>query len=158
MIGVCYLMAIRLALQDPRNGNPSAALVGNTLLFLLFARMVLHDHQLAGKPWMITLFKMTYPLYLIHQNIGYVLLTRLDGLLPKYVSLALVVAAMLGLSYVLAMQIDRWITAPLKKAVVRWPSLRDRPVRLAPAAAAAASVVGDGIGGQAMQPSAETVR
>jgi peptidoglycan/LPS O-acetylase OafA/YrhL len=143
LIVVCYLMSIRLALLDPRNGNPSAALVGNTLLFLLFARMVLHDHQIAGKPWIITLFKMTYPLYLIHQNLGYVALSMLNPYLPKYVSLLLVIAAMLLLSYVLAMQIDRWITAPLKQGAERWLGLSERPARLAPAAATSVSIAGE---------------
>jgi peptidoglycan/LPS O-acetylase OafA/YrhL len=165
IIAVCYLMAIRLALADPRNGNPTAALVGNTLLFLLFARMVLHDHRLTGKPWMVTLFKMTYPLYLIHQHVGYVLLTKLDGLVPKYVLLVLVMAMMLLVSYGIAKQIDRWVMPPAKRAADRLLRLAGEPARPQArrtrpevAASATSSVNGDRNGQAAMQPSAETVQ
>jgi peptidoglycan/LPS O-acetylase OafA/YrhL len=116
MVAACYVMAVSLAV-DGRLPNPTAAVVGNTLLFGLFVRLVTHDHSLRGRPWIITLFKMTYPLYLIHQQVGYVLLTRLDGYMPKYLLLAVVVGIMLLASYVIATQIDRWIMPPVAKAV-----------------------------------------
>jgi peptidoglycan/LPS O-acetylase OafA/YrhL len=128
MIAICYVMATRLALLHPRNGNPTAALVGNTLLFLLFARMVLHDHRLPGKPWMIILFKMTYPLFLLHQNIGYVLLSKLNGVMPKYVSLVFVIALMLFASYVLATQIEKRVTPAFQKGADRLLRLVGEPV------------------------------
>ena len=166
LIGACYLMAVKLALADPRNGNPSAALAGNTLLFLLFARMVLHDHRLAGKPWMITLFKMTYPLFLLHQDIGYVVLSKLDGLMPKYLLLLLVITTMLLASYVISTQIDRRVMPVFKKGVDRLldmlgdPGPRQQPRHAqAQDAASAPGKASEEIAGQgAMQTSAETIR
>lgn len=164
LIGVCYVMAVRLALLDPRHGNGAAAVVGNTLLFLLFARMVLHDHRLEGRPWIITLFKMTYPLYLMHQSIGYVVLSRLDGVLPKYVALSLAIALMLLASYLIATQVDNWITTPLKSAADRLLGLPGEPVprklaHHAPAqAAVSAAVNANGAAHPAVSPSAETIQ
>jgi peptidoglycan/LPS O-acetylase OafA/YrhL len=164
IVAVCYLMSVRLAMLDPRHGNATAALVGHTLLFLLFARMVLHDHRLAGKPWMVTLFKMTYPLYLMHQSIGYVLLTRSKGFLPKYVSLLLVIAFMLTASYVIATQIDKWVMPSFKRATDRMLALLgERPAearaRHATAHAAANGKIAPGEGPeQAPLASAEVLR
>jgi peptidoglycan/LPS O-acetylase OafA/YrhL len=126
MVAACYAIAISLAL-DGRLDNPTAAVVGNTLLFALFVRLVTSDHSLRGRPWIFTLFKMTYPLYLIHQQVGYVMMTKLDGYLPKYVLLALVVAFMLLASYVIATQVDRWIMPPVTKAVNRLLHLAGEP-------------------------------
>jgi peptidoglycan/LPS O-acetylase OafA/YrhL len=140
LIVVCYLMAIRLALLDPRHGNIAAAVVGNTLLFLLFARMVLHDHHIEGKPWILTLFKMTYPLYLMHQNIGYVILTKLDGVLPKYAALSVAIALMLVGSYVIATQVDHWVTPPLKNAADHLLRRAGKPPAAAPLRQAPAEV------------------
>jgi peptidoglycan/LPS O-acetylase OafA/YrhL len=163
LIVVCYVMAIRLALLDPRHGNIAAAVVGNTLLFLLFARMVLHDHRLEGRPWILTLFKMTYPLYLMHQNIGYVVLTKLDGVLPKYVALSVAIALMLLGSYVIATQVDNWVTPPLKNAADRLLRAAKKPRVVAPVqhapAEVAVSAAANANGPQTRaQPAAETVQ
>jgi peptidoglycan/LPS O-acetylase OafA/YrhL len=159
-------MAIRLALINPRNGNPTAALVGNTLLFLLFARMVLHDHRLPGKPWMVTLFKMTYPLFLIHQNMGYVILSKLGGVMPKYLSLLFVVATMLFAAYVLATQIEKRVSPVVKRGADRLLSLAGEPLPTlqarhlpVPDMASAQRQASSEIAGQAaMQTSPETSR
>ncbi len=116
MVAACYVTAITLALGGSLSDNPAADVVGNTLLFLLFIRMVTRDHGLPGRPWIITLFKMTYPLYLLHQQIGYVILTKLDGYVPKYLLLVLVVSVMLLASYVIAIQVDKWLMPPVKQA------------------------------------------
>lgn len=116
MVATCYVAAITLALGGSLSDKPLADVVGNTLLFALFTRMVSRGRGLPGRPWMITLFKMTYPLYLLHQQIGYVLLTKLNGYVPKYLSLVLVISAMLLASYIIATQVDRWLMPPVKKA------------------------------------------
>lgn len=165
LIAACYLLAVRVALTDPRNGNPTASLVGHTLLFLLFAHIVSHNHHLVEKPWMITLFKMTYPLFLLHQNVGYVILSRLDGLLPRYLLLLLVVTLMLLTSYVLATQIEKRVTPVLKRGVDRLLDIPGRPApRMQPRHAqaqegSAPSTASGEIAGQpAMQTSAESAQ
>jgi peptidoglycan/LPS O-acetylase OafA/YrhL len=164
VVVACYALSIRLALLDPRNGNPTAALVGNTLLFLLFARMVLHDHRLAGKPWMVILFKMTYPLYLIHQQVGYALFSRLRGFMPKYVLLVVVVSIMLLMSFVIFTQAEKWVAPSVRRASDRLLGLLgevppEPSARRAQAPAAAASKAAVARMGQpAIPPSAETAK
>jgi peptidoglycan/LPS O-acetylase OafA/YrhL len=127
MVAACYAMAIGLALSGSLSENPAADVVGNTLLFALFARIVTHGKGIQGRPWMVTLFKMTYPLYLIHQRVGYVLLSKFDGLIPKYVLLVAVIAIMLLTSLGIATQVDAWVMPPVKKAVNRVLQMAERP-------------------------------
>jgi peptidoglycan/LPS O-acetylase OafA/YrhL len=135
VVVVCYVTAIKLVL-DSQVYHP-AAIVGDTLIFLLFGHIALHDHRLSGKPWMIKLFKMTYPLYLIHQYVGYLLLSKLSGYMPKYLLLVVVVSVMLVASYVIATQVDKWIMPWVKKAADRLLGSAGKPsprpqVELAP--------------------------
>jgi peptidoglycan/LPS O-acetylase OafA/YrhL len=127
MVAACYVVAISRALAGSLSDNPAADVVGNTLLFALFVRMVTKDQGLPGRPWMITLFKMTYPLYLTHQQVGYVLLSKLDGYVPKYLLLVMVIAMMLLASYVITTQVDRWIMPPIVKIVNRLLRLAGEP-------------------------------
>jgi peptidoglycan/LPS O-acetylase OafA/YrhL len=117
LIGVSYVMVVKLAVADPERLNPYVAFAGDTLLFLVFAYMVSGKRRPVEKPWMATLGAITYPLYLIHQNIGYLALSELDGLLPRPVALLLVLTVMVAVSYVLATQIENRFTPPFRRIV-----------------------------------------
>jgi len=58
---------------------------------------------------------MTYPLYLIHEYIGWTVLGALDGALPEAVTLVGLVAAMLGAAWL----IHRYVERPLASAIRR---------------------------------------
>jgi peptidoglycan/LPS O-acetylase OafA/YrhL len=116
---VSYLMAMRTELQFMEHGNPY--IVGGliTLFFLVFAAISLDWTPSVKAPWMISIGLLTYPLYLIHQNIGYLLLSELHGMLPRLWSLLAVVIIMLIGSYLIATQVERRLSAALNKVVTR---------------------------------------
>nr|WP_295467341.1 acyltransferase [Mesorhizobium sp.] len=73
---------------------------------------------------------LTYPLYLLHQHIGYVAINATAPVLGKWSAAALVAAAMLTLSWL----IWRWIETPLRHRLMRIlkPILSRLPLRSGP--------------------------
>lgn len=66
-----------------------------------------------NSPLFLKLSILTYPLYLIHQNIGYIIFNTVDSGMNKYFLLGLLVVAMLVFAYL----INLWIEIPLSKAI-----------------------------------------
>ncbi|MCV6628465.1 MAG: acyltransferase [Flavobacteriaceae bacterium] len=61
----------------------------------------------------ITIGALTYPLYLLHQNLGYMLINALEAY-PKYLVLALLVTGMLLFSYWVHKYVERWGSKKIK--------------------------------------------
>jgi peptidoglycan/LPS O-acetylase OafA/YrhL len=133
LIGISYLTTIALAVNGSRPGNAYINFVGDSLLFVAFAWLISDKRRPIEKPWMVTLGVITYPLYLIHQDIGYLMLSELDGVIPRYLALLLVVTIMVLASYVLAIQIEKRLTPPFRSAVNRLLSMISGSERKQPA-------------------------
>jgi peptidoglycan/LPS O-acetylase OafA/YrhL len=69
--------------------------------------------------WLTVAGALTYPLYLVHQHIGWVLLHGLSARLPTYVNLALVVLVMIGLAYAVHRVVERPLGRLLRTHVER---------------------------------------
>jgi peptidoglycan/LPS O-acetylase OafA/YrhL len=69
-----------------------------------------------GRPWMAALGAMTYPLYLLHQNIGFMLLNILGPRWPKHLVLGVILLFMLLSAHLLATRVEK----PLAKLLKRW--------------------------------------
>jgi peptidoglycan/LPS O-acetylase OafA/YrhL len=83
--------------------------------------------------WLTTAGALTYPFYLLHFGIGWVLLVAMRDLFPRYVTFALVVAIMLAASWLLHRLIERPLTRAIKKALHHASSaVRDAPLSSSP--------------------------
>ncbi|WP_347057908.1 acyltransferase [Blastococcus sp. HT6-30] len=82
--------------------------------------------------WLTFLGALTYPLYVIHQVSGWVLLNRLGTVLPAYAALTLVMALMLVLAYLVHRYVERPFGGRLRRAVER--DLYRTPARREPIA------------------------
>jgi peptidoglycan/LPS O-acetylase OafA/YrhL len=69
-----------------------------------------------GRPWMVAAGALTYPLYLIHQNVGYVLFLKLDDL-NRWVLLVAITGLMLGGAWVINRAVERPSARFLKRAL-----------------------------------------
>jgi peptidoglycan/LPS O-acetylase OafA/YrhL len=69
-------------------------------------------------PWLVTAGALTYPLYLIHQSLGVTAIDRLHGSVPAGVLLAGLLAALLGLAWL----IHRFVERPLARRIKRGAS------------------------------------
>ena len=88
-------------------------IVVNAGLLLAFLAALHWRAALRPRPWLVTAGLLTYPLYLLHQNIGYVALERLAPLIGRG---AASFAALAGLG-VAAWAITRWFDPPARRAV-----------------------------------------
>lgn len=89
------------------------------VFFLLFLLIAHRKIQLPGMAWLAWAGALTYPIYLLHHNIGYVALQRLGGSTNKYVLLIGMLLTVFGLAYVLHVFVERRYSKPLGQALQR---------------------------------------
>jgi peptidoglycan/LPS O-acetylase OafA/YrhL len=92
-----------------------ALFVANGLVFGIFAGAILIRSMVAPSKIVLMLGGLTYPLYLLHQYIGYISLNALAPLVGKNAAFFLVVATALLASFV----IWRFIESPIRKPLIR---------------------------------------
>jgi peptidoglycan/LPS O-acetylase OafA/YrhL len=90
--------------------------VAVTAFFVLFW-LLIHGRLHLPYRWLSRLGAMTYPLYLIHSSIGWIIFQRLDGLLHKYVLLGGLIASMMLLALAIHLFIEKRFAKPLGDAV-----------------------------------------
>ncbi|MEV0615431.1 acyltransferase [Nonomuraea sp. NPDC050404] len=98
------------------------------LIFLIMTFVALRVTQPLSRPGMVTAGALTYPLYLLHAHVGFILLARLEDSVNKYVLLVGLIVVMLGAAYL----VHRFVERPLAPRLKRLLSKRE------PAHAAAA--------------------
>jgi peptidoglycan/LPS O-acetylase OafA/YrhL len=89
-------------------------LAANLAMHAMLIAAVRFRHMVSASPLVLALGGVTYPLYLLHQHIGYVAINALAPNTGKWLAAALVLGAVLGLSYL----IWRFIETPLRRTMV----------------------------------------
>jgi peptidoglycan/LPS O-acetylase OafA/YrhL len=83
--------------------------------YLIMIAVSLGWFTLAKWRWLVTLGALTYPLYLLHAQLGRVLIRAYHGLVPAWALLAMISAALLLLAYV----VYRWVERPAARFLRR---------------------------------------
>ncbi len=91
-----------------------------TIFFGLFFLIAFRKINLSRFSWLSWLGALTYPLYLVHQHIGYLLFHYLGPYVNKYVLLGGVVAAMLGIAYLIHVLAEKPLSKPLGAQLNKW--------------------------------------
>jgi len=106
LLGCCwgiamYRLVSRTAGQHPSgvNLNYWVSVTIVTAFFVLLTLIALGKLNAVRGRWLITTGALTYPLYLLHQQIGETLIRLLDGLIPAWLVLTIALAAMLALAW-----------------------------------------------------------
>lgn len=86
-----------------------------TLFFILFLLVSLGKLQFFNKKEFLSIGLLTYPLYLIHQNIGYIIFNELGYKINKWVLLTVTIIIMLIISYWINKYLEKPISSYLKK-------------------------------------------
>jgi peptidoglycan/LPS O-acetylase OafA/YrhL len=81
--------------------------------FGLFLLIAYRKFQLPGRAWLAWAGALTYPIYLLHHNVGYVALQRLGPSTNKYVLLVGLLLAVGALAYGLHTLVERRYSKPL---------------------------------------------
>ena len=115
MLAASYLLAMRTiytglegtmkAFQQPFSMSVALGLI--TLFFVVFFAIVFRWVKLGQAKWLGWAGTLTYPIYLMHHNLGYVVLQRLGGRVNKEVLLIGLLAAVLVLAYLLHVLVER---------------------------------------------------
>ncbi|MBN1589031.1 MAG: acyltransferase [Pirellulales bacterium] len=125
-VATAYGLSIQYAfLKVPRleehYGSDFSELPVFGLITLFYVMMFLVSINKAGalvrREWMM-LGALTYPLYLVHQNAGFMVFNALAGTVPKYALLGLVIGLMLLVSYLINRYVEKRMAGPLKKTLL----------------------------------------
>jgi peptidoglycan/LPS O-acetylase OafA/YrhL len=110
-----YRLIDRTAVQHPSgvmlNYWVAAAIV--SVFFVLLTLIALNKLTAIRGRWLVTAGALTYPLYLLHQQIGETLIRTLDHRVPSWVLLVGVLAFMLALSWL----VQRFAERPLARRI-----------------------------------------
>ncbi|WP_419214154.1 acyltransferase family protein [Maribacter sp. X9] len=78
-------------------------------IYLIMLAVTMGKLSWLNKPYFWHLGIMTYPLYLLHQRIGYIIFNNLMGHVNKYLILSGTIILMISLSFIIV----KWVSAPL---------------------------------------------
>ncbi|WP_151087654.1 acyltransferase family protein [Hymenobacter baengnokdamensis] len=131
MLSGAYVLAIRSCRQNALEltgvyhslVSPFIVTVVVTGFFLLFALISFRWLNLSRFTWLTWLGALTYPLYLIHSDIAFVLFFHSGSGINKYVMVLGTLALMLALAYLIHVAVEKrysrqfgaWLTARLAK-------------------------------------------
>lgn len=86
-----------------------------TLFYLVFLGIAFNKTKFINRPGFILLGALTYPLYLIHQNIGFMLFNLLHESVNKYLLLFGITLLVLFIAYLINTQIEKRFAPPFKR-------------------------------------------
>jgi peptidoglycan/LPS O-acetylase OafA/YrhL len=124
LVGVCFAMGAHqvhdLALQIGRENlhrplSPVPAVLAVAAFFAVLSAVALGRLSWIRWRWLTNAGLLTYPLYLIHQLNGWVLIRALHGHLPRYVTLAVVTGTMLIGAWLLHRLVERPVAGLLRR-------------------------------------------
>jgi len=110
-----------LAINNPRPHPRWEVTLLITIFFVAMSLIALHLTARITWRWLTVAGTLTYPLYLIHQNIGFTIIAYLRGHFPPLVLAAGTYVAMLVLAYLIHRLVERpvapWVRKKLTQAV-----------------------------------------
>jgi peptidoglycan/LPS O-acetylase OafA/YrhL len=135
LFAASYIVALYYVLQDTHVKqaryqvpySESVLVVINTVYYLFFVLIALNKTQGLQLRFFVTLGATTYPLFLLHQNLGYMVFTYIH--INQYLLLVLLLVVMFALSYGVYRFVEKPYTKPLGKWLERL--LPRRPAVLA---------------------------
>lgn len=89
------------------------------LIFVVLTLVALKLTNRFARPWFVVLGALTYPLYLIHAHIGFIIFERLGTQLNRYLLVTLTVFVMLAAAYAINRFVENPLAPRIKKALDR---------------------------------------
>lgn len=122
LFAASYLVALYYVVQDALAKeayyqvpySPTIFMLINTVYFLMFVLIALNKTKWLQVPFFATLGLITYPLFLLHQNIGFMAFTYIP--VNKYLLLVVLLIVMFTLSY----GVYRFVEKPFAKPFGAW--------------------------------------
>ena len=110
LLSTCLCISIyhaipRVDLLESKYDTSFSPYIISIIIILFYIIMLLfstHKLNRINSPKLIKLGMLTYPLYLIHQNIGYIIFNKLASTMNKYILLTGTIIVMITISYFLS--------------------------------------------------------
>lgn len=133
LLAFAYVLAVRAAIIQAYQMSaafdaavsPVVAVGAITLFFGLFYAITSRRLQFSFA-WLARLGTLTYPLYLLHSNIGFIIFHRLGHLVDKYVLLGGTLLLMVGAAWLIHTLVEKRFSRLLGAQVTRWYAWLDR--------------------------------
>jgi len=94
--------------------NPLVPMFFVSLFYLIFTLVILNKLTLFRSTWVLKIGALTYPLYLIHQNVGFMLFKLFDGVINKYILLLGVFTFVLIVAWLIHNLVEKNLSLVLK--------------------------------------------
>jgi len=132
LLAATFALGLRAALsraaENAQNYHQpfSAAVVAGlfSLFFVVFLLIIYRKINLGQASWAAFAGALTYPLYLAHHSMGYVVFQRLGPTVDKHVLLGGLLLGFIALAYVLHVAVERRYSQPLgqwvRQRLARW--------------------------------------
>ena len=128
LLVISYLAALQSGLREATENSRyfhdefSAPVVFTiiTLFFVLFYVITFRQLNLSRFKGLLSLGALTYPLYLIHSDIGYIIFHRLGHLSNKYVVVGSTLLCMLGVAFLIHELVEKRCSKALGNQLNKW--------------------------------------
>ena len=123
LLVVSWALGVRCALAESReytklfeqSFSPGITATIITLFFGLFLLIIFRIIDVHRYTWLVWLGTLTYPLYLLHHNIGFIIYQRFGATVDKYVLLIGITGFMILLAYMLHLYVEKPLSRLLKR-------------------------------------------
>jgi peptidoglycan/LPS O-acetylase OafA/YrhL len=123
----CYVLSVAYAVNlvpfggDPLEADLSPAVIASALAvsYALFLFIAMRPRSSGGSNPFYILGLITYPLYLLHQDIGYIILRSAPPGVNRFLLLGGVMFAMIVLAWLVHIGPEKWLASRLKSALSR---------------------------------------
>ncbi len=121
VLGVNFSVSHYMTLSDSTPGDPSKVVLGilTVACFAAVAGVTLTGVTRFDARWMTTAGALTYPLYLVHENLGWFTIHLLRGSVPSWVAIAVAAGAAIAASVVIHYLVERPFAGRLRAATER---------------------------------------
>ena len=87
------------------------------LFFLIFTLILTNKFTFFRSTWVLKVGALTYPLYLVHQNVGFMLFNFFEGMVNKYILLIAVIAFALFVAWLIHRLVEKNLSLVMKNAL-----------------------------------------
>jgi peptidoglycan/LPS O-acetylase OafA/YrhL len=123
IVGYAWL----ITLHQPKANPPLPVTVLLTIFFVVMALIATHQLDRIRWRWLTVAGAMTYPLYLVHQDIGFTVFSYLGGRVSASVLAAATYVAMLALAWLIYRAVERPFAPLLRARLVAAVALAGHP-------------------------------
>lgn len=99
--------------------NTTTIAIINAVFFALFCATAFCEGNILRQKWCYYFGVLTYPLYLLHQNIGYIVFNNLGNIIEPSLLVPLMIVVMLVLAYVIHTQVELKMAPVFKRFMMK---------------------------------------